>query len=258
MATNARAKRKRETKYETKDWRWLLWDSDLARDKIHPELGAGWTAVLKEACCLRAGVHKDKVIRLRRKGDRGPLRLWPKKEMWRDRNDFKGMVPTVPLLEWCVRRKYKPDAKTFVETARGGDMDAIRWLRKKKCPWDGKIWDGEIGTNYHSNACIGAARGGHLDVLKWLRKEGCTWDEWTCWNAAWKGHLDVLKYAHENGCPWDEKTCSWAAGGGHLDVLEYAHKNGCPWDWTVTKAAEQRRHHHILDYLFEHRCPGTL
>ena len=23
-------------------WRWLLWESDVARDIIHPELGAGW------------------------------------------------------------------------------------------------------------------------------------------------------------------------------------------------------------------------
>ena len=42
-----------EPKVETKDWRWLLWDSDLARDQIHTELGAAWTAVLKEACCVR-------------------------------------------------------------------------------------------------------------------------------------------------------------------------------------------------------------
>ena len=103
-STRLSAKRKRKTKYETKDWRWLLWDSDLARDKIHPELGAVWTAVLKEACCVRAGVHKDKVERVRRKGDRGPLRLWPQYE-----EPFPDMVVTVPLLEWCVRRKYKPN-----------------------------------------------------------------------------------------------------------------------------------------------------
>ena len=101
--TMKQAKRQRAIKYETKDWRWLLWDSDLARDKIHPELGAGWTAVLKEACCVSAGAHKDKVERLREDGDRGPLRLWHK-----DR-PFKDMVVTVPLLEWCVRRKYKPN-----------------------------------------------------------------------------------------------------------------------------------------------------
>ena len=70
------AKRKRETD-DGADWKWLLWESDVARAKIHPELGAGWTAVLKEACCVKAGVHKDKVNRVREDGDRGSLRLSP-------------------------------------------------------------------------------------------------------------------------------------------------------------------------------------
>ena len=131
----------------TKDWRWLLWDSNVAYAKIHPELGARWTAVLKEACCVRKDVDKDKVNRLRTEGDRGPWRLWPEQKKvngFFERYDFKGMVPTVPLLEWCVKREYKPDAWTFQATARGGDMDAIRWLHEHKCPWnddDGRIWN---------------------------------------------------------------------------------------------------------------------
>ena len=219
----------------------MLWDSDLARDKIHPELGAGWAAVLKEACCVKAGVHKDKVQRLRKKGDRGPLRLWPQYEV-----QFKNMVPTVSLLEWCGRRKYKPSTATFEATARGGDWEAIKWLRLKKCPWH---------QDHVGNACTGAAGGGHLDVLKWLRKDGCPWDLWTCEAAAKGGHLDVLKYAHENGCPWDENTCRNAAEGGHLDVLKYAHKNGCPWnEWTCAWAA-MRGHLNVLKYARENGCP---
>ena len=236
----AQRKRKRETKDETKSWKWLLWESAFATEYLQPELGAGWTAVLKEACCLRAGVHKDKVIRFRRKGDRGPLRLWPKKEMWRDRNDFKGMVPTVPLLEWCVRRKYKPDAVTFEATALGGDMDAIRWLREHKCPW----------YDNGGSACTGAAEGGHLDVLKWLRAEGCPWDKWTCASAAEGGHLAVLKYARENGCPWDEDTCRNAAKEGHLAVLKYAHEHGCPWDKNeCLESARRKGHKRVIAWI---------
>ena len=104
--TRLQAKRKREA--AIRDWRWLLWDSDLARDKLHPELGAGWTAVLKEACCVRKDKEKDKVNRVREEGDSGPLRLWPK-EKYGMRHDFEDMVVRVPLLEWCVRRKYKPN-----------------------------------------------------------------------------------------------------------------------------------------------------
>ena len=108
--TRAQSKRKREAKI--KDWRWLLWDSDVARDKIHPDLGAGWTAVLKEACCVKAGKDKDKVERLRKDDDekasaRGKrttlkLKLFNVVE-----------TPTVSMLEWCVARDYEPSAMTF-------------------------------------------------------------------------------------------------------------------------------------------------
>ena len=236
---------KREIKYETKDWKWLLWKSDMAHEKIHPELGAVWMAVLMEACCVREGVDKDKVQRLR-KDVKEPLRLWPKKALFGDRNDFKDMVVTVPLLEWCVKRKYKPDAWTFEVTARGGDMDAIRWLWEHKCPWH---------QEYGGNACTGAARGGHLDVLKWLREEGCPWDEGTCYHAAKAGHLDVLKYAHENGCPWDKRTCSSAALGGHMDVLKYLHANGCPWDGDTCYYAAAGGHLGVLKYARKNGCP---
>ena len=58
---------------------------------------------------MRAGVHKDKVERLRKKGDRRPLKL---------KLDDGNIVVTVPLLEWCVRRKYKPGAKIFEAKSR--------------------------------------------------------------------------------------------------------------------------------------------
>ena len=92
MAPTTRGSKRRKREAATKDWRWLLWDSDLAREKIHPELGAGWTAVLKEACCVRAGVHKDKVDRVREEGNSGPLRLWKRSTTF---DQFKGIVMMV-------------------------------------------------------------------------------------------------------------------------------------------------------------------
>ena len=228
-STRSQTKRKREA--AIKDWRWLLWDSAFATEYLHRKLGAGWTAVLKEACCVREGVDKDKVNRLREDGDRNWLRLWPRHE-----KPFKDMVPTVSLLEWCVAQKYKPDAATFEATARGGDMDAVKWLRRKKCEWNGQVRTSPTKL-LHYNACSGAAWGGHIHILKWLRKEGCPWDEGTCFEAAKGGHLNVLKYAHENGCPWNKWTCVEAAEGGYLDVLKYAHENGCPWNVVTCKCA---------------------
>ena len=243
----AEAKRKRMA--ATKDWRWLLWDSAFATEYLHQKLGAGWAAVLKEACCVRKDAEKDKVNRLREEGDSGPLRLWPKRK-YGVRHDFKDMVVTVPLLEWCVRRKYKPDVMTFQAVARGGNMDAIRWLREHKCPWYE-----EYGPNARINACRGAAEGGHLNVLTWLRNEGCPWNEWTCEGAAEGGYLDVLKYAHENGCPWDERTCRKAAEGGHLDMLKYAHENGCPWGAMTCASAAIEGRLDVLKYAHENGCP---
>ena len=263
----------------TKDWRWLLWDSGIAHERIHPELGAGWTAVLKEACCVGKDVDKDKVQRLR-KDVNEPLRLWP-----RTKNEhgywttmpFPEMVVTIPLLEWCVARKYKPDAATFEATARGGNLDAVRWLRNKGCPWKGSLFRG-----IKLNACTGAAEGGHLDVLQWLREEGCpwdkescaaaaegghlnvlqwirehglTWDEQTCSGAAKGGHLNILKLLRENGCPWNEKTCYRAAEGGHLDELKYLHENGCPWDKYMCRSAAKGGHLDVLKYAHENACP---
>ena len=77
-----------------KDWKWLLWDSNVAYDRIHPELGAEWTAVLKEACCVRKDKEKDKVNRLRKEGDRGPWRLWPKQKKV---HDFFVTLPWTPF-----------------------------------------------------------------------------------------------------------------------------------------------------------------
>ena len=222
------AKRKRESG----GWAWLLWDSDIAREKIHVALGPAWMAVLKEALCVRAGEEGEAVKRLREQSSE-PLVL----------SLVDVDVPTVPLLEWCVVRKYKPNAATFEATARGGDMDAVVWLKAQGCPWS-------------EDTCAGAAKGGHLDVLKWLRNEGCPWGSRTCWEAAKGGHLHVLEYAHENGCPWNEGTCAHAAQNGHVAVLEYAHKNGCPWDaGMMCLRAAKRGHVGVLRYAHENWCP---
>ena len=196
------AKRKRETD-DGADWKWLLWESDVARAKIHPELGAGWTAVLKEACCVRAA--------------EGPKRKKRKEDVGRDRCEAKSreasplrlnladllekddFVVTVPMLRWCFKRGYRLERRIVEATARGGDLEAVKWLRMAVGRWEDQ--------SVAANACAGAAEGGHVDVLKWLREEGCPWDGWqigeTSRRAARGGHLDVLKYAREHGCPWD-------------------------------------------------------
>ena len=247
-ATRSQTKRhKREA--ATKDWKWLLWDSAFANEYLHQKLGASLTAVLKEACCVRAGVDKAKVNQLR-KDLKDPLRLWPKKMesiggvQIDVTKPFDGMVPTVSLLEWCVAAcKYELSAKSFHATARGGDMDAVIWLHRNR------------NIAFSAHTCASAAMGGHLDVLKYLHENGCPWSSSTCYFAAMGGHLAMLKYLHENGCPWDEETCWAAAEGGHLDVLKYLHKNGCEWNFLTTTTAASNGHAELLKYAHKNGCP---
>ena len=220
QTTNVQAGRK----YETKDWRWLLWDSDLARDKILPELGAGWTAVLKEACCVRKSVDKDKVQRLREEGDRGPLRLslgLESRFAWRIRES----KPTSSMLWWCATRRYKRSSKFGAHRLH-------------------KVMRGAVAR------CAKAAKQGNLAKLKYAHEKGFPWNKRTCMEAAYGGHLHVLKYAHENGCPWDKFTCNRAAEGGHLDVLKYAHENGCRWDKSYCRSEALRfGHAHVVTWI---------
>ena len=77
--------------------------------------------------------------------------------------------------------------------------------------------------------CAAAAAKGDLEALKGLHAKNCPWDWRTCANLAKGGHLEVLKWAYENYCPWNSRTCAYAAKGGHLEVLKLARENGCPW-----------------------------
>jgi len=53
-----------------------------------------------------------------------------------------------------------------------------------------------------TDACSMAARGGHLEALKWLHAHGAPWNEQTCASAVRGGHLKVFRWLREHGCPW--------------------------------------------------------
>jgi len=90
------------------------------------------------------------------------------------------------------------------------------------------LWALEKCTEKKERFCAEMALNGNIELLKFLRVKGCPWDEKTCSSAASNGQLECLKYAHENGCRWNGLTCSKAAKNGHLECLKYAHENGCP------------------------------
>ncbi len=144
------------------------------------------------------------------------------------------------LVQWYHRTLRYPLLKTtFRNAARSGNLELLRWLQEKRCPWS-------LATSQ------AAAGEGHIHVLQWAHANGCPWNEWACANAAWGGHLSVLQWLRQNGCPWDESTCHMATKEGHLELLEWAHANGCPWNARIFDLAETNGRHHIVAWLRIH------
>ena len=133
------------------------------------------------------------------------------------------------------------DEVTCQFAALGGQLEVMKWLRAKGCPWG-------IGS------CNDAARGGHLEVLQWMRAQDppCPWDSNVCHYAAHNDHLEVLRWAKRQGCPWgDGLTCA-AAKNGHLKVLIWLIKEGYPYDKDMCRNAAVeggKRAREVLEWL---------
>ena len=107
-----------------------------------------------------------------------------------------------------------------LRAAAHGDVGALDWLG---------VGAPEPYGVFHRTLCGTAARGGQLEALKWLRAKGCDWDKKNiCTTAAWRGHLAVLEWARANGCDWDGLTGFEASRSGHPAVLQWLRANGCP------------------------------
>ena len=57
-------------------------------------------------------------------------------------------------------------------------------------------------------ACV--AGNGNLELVKWLRGKGCPWDWYTCHFAVDEGHVEVLRWARENGAEMKVETAEQA------------------------------------------------
>ena len=166
-----------------------------------------------------------------------------------------GSGGSIKVLEHLRGRGYKFDEMACSGAARGGHLEALKFLRglDPPCPW-------------HEDTCSWAARGGHLDVLKYLRAQNppCPWNERTCEVAAREGRLEVLKWARSQDppCPWDRWTCKEAAQGGHLEVLKWARSEDppCPWDKRTCEGAANAGHLEILKWARSQDppCPWSV
>lgn len=144
-------------------------------------------------------------------------------------------------------RTKRANAELCESAASGGQLDTLKYLRAKGCPWDIRVassaafyghieilkWYLSNGGTWDTQVCSLAAANCQLETLQWLRANEygtCPWGASTCWRAARNGHLGVLKWAHENGCPWDEWTCENAVLKEHFEVLKWLRANGWPWN----------------------------
>ena len=162
-----------------------------------------------------------------------------------DTGKWAGTGGSVEVLEYLLERGYEFDRKACEGAARGGCLEALKFLRglDPPCPW------GE-------ETCARAAEEGHLEVLKWARAQEppCPWNEGTCNLAAQGGHLEVLKWARSQDppCPWSWATCSEAAEGGQLEVLKWARAQNPPCPWSRCKCrrrASKYGHQHVVDWI---------
>ncbi len=59
----------------------------------------------------------------------------------------------------------------------------------------------ELRSIWNSDTCFGAAASGNLELLKWLRERGCPWDELTTNAARAIDREDIAVWALLHGCP---------------------------------------------------------
>jgi hypothetical protein len=181
-------------------------------------------------------------------------------------------------LQWVLEdQTCKLPRSICAYAARGGSIDALRWLQNLLKGRD------DVHVFTYGDMCLGAAAGGHLRVLQYLREQGCTWGIRVCSAAAESGDLAVLRWLHEQGCPWwledvgdkaahvgsvemllylqqqgyvfSELTIACAAAQGHLAVCQFLVTEQCPCNAKACAIAAERGHLDVLDFLLESGCP---
>lgn len=173
--------------------------------------------------------------------------------------------------------------------ASSGSLEALKWARKKKCPWQ-TIWRPDSSAalatkhghlrvlqymeindvlNVFDGRSIAklAARHGHLHILSWLSETTI----WPCWSlaahgscrycaqmfsqAALGGHLEILEWLSKTigTDAQDAQTCASASEGCHLHVLQWLRNQTppCPWDRMVCVWAAKRGRPDILEWALE-------
>ena len=103
------------------------------------------------------------------------------------------MGGSLSMLKWLLKEGYRLDYLSFQYAASCDNVKILVYIynlcsHDLSMPW------------FNEETCQAAADSGNLRNLKWLRKKKCPWDMRTTMSAVDNEHYDVLKWAIENNC----------------------------------------------------------
>ncbi|WZN63702.1 hypothetical protein HKI87_08g52530 [Chloropicon roscoffensis] len=131
--------------------------------------------------------------------------------------NYAALQGSAEVLRWLMEEKdWELNEDTGWWAGMGGSVEVLEHLLERGYEFD--KWE-----------CSGAARGGCLEALKFLRglDPPCPWNAGTCAYAVQGGHLDVLKWlrSQEPPCPWERDDCKLererARRNGHLHIVTW-------------------------------------
>ncbi len=175
----------------------------------------------------------------------------------------------INVIEFCLNNGCKLNWISYLMAAKNGQLETIKWLKKKNIGplntyvlgiaaynghYDVMKW--LIINNCEINNLTGgsAAENGHLNILKLLIDNGCEITEWVNQRAALYNQLHILIYLKENNFVFTIRTFNTAAAAGHLDALILLENYGSKFDETTCLAAADKGHLEIIRWLVYNKC----
>lgn len=158
--------------------------------------------------------------------------------------------------------------QTFNDAVKAGDLDLVKKLCKKKCPWDDKAmyiaverddtlmfsFLYEKGGKLDGEMCRLALQRGNFHIMKCCIDNNLAWHPNYFNTAAFFGHLDIVMLFRSYGRPWDDIISMYAAHSGNLSLVKYCIENGCPWNHHLCYMAKDRGFDYILEYTKSLGC----
>ncbi len=126
-------------------------------------------------------------------------------------------VAGCPLPQAGVEEQLDPHAHVWRGAARGGSVDAMRWLLRRGVP----VEEGALQC---------AAGAGRLEAVQFLHGEcGMELTATAIANAAGSGSMPTVSWLLQAGCPMDPASYACAAQAGDAGMIRWlAQEAGCP------------------------------